>query len=87
MTIQVVASQIEAFIRDRFSVKQNDPDFNADVHIFDHGYVDSFGAVELTTFVEATFDVSISNSDLMLYSMNTVNQIASFVTRRKLKEI
>ncbi len=87
MTTQAVASRIESFIRDRFGVKDNDPDFNADVHVFDYGYVDSFGAVELTTFVESTFNVKISNSDLMLYSMNTVNEIAAFVTRRLLKEI
>ena len=82
-----IASRIESFIRDRFDIKPTDPDFNADVHLFEYGYVDSFGAVELTTFVESTFNVRVSNSDLMLYPMNSVSEIANFVARRQGGEI
>ncbi len=78
-----IAGAIERFIRKSFNVSDADPDFNRDVHIFDYGYVDSFGAVTLTEFVESTFSVVISNSDLMLHPMNTVNEIASFVAGRK----
>jgi methoxymalonate biosynthesis acyl carrier protein len=78
-----IASAIERFIRTTFGVKDNDPDFTRDVHIFDYGYVDSFGAVTLTEFVESTFAVKISNSDLMIHPMNTVNEIASFVEGRR----
>ena len=77
-----ISSTIESFIRSQFGVTEGDRDFSRDVHIFDYGYVDSFGAVTLTEFVESTFNVKISNSDLMIHPMNTVNEIAVFVEQR-----
>ena len=78
-----ISSTIERFIRTQFGVTEGDRDFSRDVHIFDYGYVDSFGAVTLTEFVESTFHVKISNSDLMIHPMNTVNEIAVFVEQRQ----
>ena len=81
-----IAQKIGEFIRSRFAVDPTDAEFGADVHIFDYGYVDSFGAVELTEFVESSFGITISNSDLVLYPMNTINEIAGFVTARQKRE-
>jgi methoxymalonate biosynthesis acyl carrier protein len=78
-----IAQELERFIRDHFKVPADDPDFSQDVHLFDYGYVDSFGAVELNTFVEEHFGVKISQSDLIAYPLNSVKEIAAFVTQRK----
>ncbi len=67
----------------RFKVPEGDPDFNDDVHLFDYGYVDSFGAVELTTFVEKEFGTKITERDLVAFPLNTVREIATFVSNRK----
>lgn len=82
-----IADQLRAFIRDRFKVPENDQDFNDDVHLFDYGYVDSFGAVELTSFVEKTFGTKITEQDLVAYPLNTVREIATFVSNRKSKGV
>jgi methoxymalonate biosynthesis acyl carrier protein len=82
-----IASNLESFIREKFKVSANDPDFDMDIHLFDYGYIDSFGAVDLTTFVESTFGVEISNSDLVVYPMNTIHEIAGFVVKRRGGEI
>jgi len=77
------AKIIESFVRQRFQVDQDDPDFDHDLHLFDYGYVDSFGAVELTQFVEVTFAVKIGDADFFLYPLNTINEIAHFVVQRQ----
>lgn len=82
-----IASSIRGYISDRFKVLVNDPDFTNDVHLFEYGYVDSFGALDLTIFVETTFDVKVTESDMVLYPLNTVNEIAEFVTKRRSGEI
>ena len=82
-----IASTIRNYICERFQVPAGDADFNDDVHLFDYGYVDSFGAVELTSFVESQFDVKIYEGDMVVYPLNTVNEIATFVTRRRSAEI
>ena len=87
MTADDIAAQTESYIRQRFSVSEADPDFTRDVHLFDYGYIDSFGAVELTTHLETTFDIEIDPQDFLLHAMNTVNEIAAFVRGRAAGEI
>lgn len=82
-----VASGIRTYICDRFNVPVNDSDFTNDVHLFDYGYVDSFGALDLTLFVETTFGVKISESDMVVYPLNTINEISDFVVKRRRGEI
>jgi methoxymalonate biosynthesis acyl carrier protein len=82
-----IAAEIRDFIRRQFNVPDNDPDFNDDVHLFDYGYVDSFGAVSLTTFVETTFSIKIDQADMIVFPLNTVNEIATFAAKRQKGEL
>jgi methoxymalonate biosynthesis acyl carrier protein len=77
-----IIQNVERFVRERFNVAPDDPDFNVNTHLFDYGYVDSFGARELILHVEKTFSIAISNSDLARFSMNTLNEIGEFIIRR-----
>ena len=87
MEIQKIIFELRKFIKDQFKVSDTDPDFNEDVHLFDYGYVDSFGAVNLIAFVEKTFSIMISEADLIVYPLNTIRDIAHFVIKRKKGEI
>ncbi len=73
---------IEDYIREEFEIG-DDPEFSNDIHLFDSGFVDSLGAVQIVTFVENKFEIKISQKDITLYPMNTVNEIAA-VVRKKL---
>lgn len=73
-----VQEKISEFIREKFEIYE-DPDFNDDVHMFNEGFVDSFGAVEIIHFIEEEFDIEITQKDITLYPMNTVNEIADVV--------
>lgn len=87
MELQEAQKVLESFIRERFEVPEDDPDFDREVHLFDYGYVDSFGAVELTRFVEETFGIQVKDSDFLVYPLNTITEIADFALKRKLGEI
>ena len=75
MTVQETISE---FIKDHFEIG-DDPDFSNDVHLFNEGFVDSFGAVEIIHFIEENFNIQITQKDITLYPMNTVNEIAEVV--------
>lgn len=75
MTVQ---EKISEFIIDKFDIG-DDPDFNNDVHLFNEGFVDSFGAVEIIHFIEEEYGIEITQRDITLYPMNTVNEIAEVV--------
>jgi methoxymalonate biosynthesis acyl carrier protein len=85
--IDEISGRLRAFIVERFEISAVDPDFTDDIHLFDFGYVDSFGAVDLTRFVESTFGVEVSTSDMVAYPLNTIREIANFVARRQQGEI
>jgi methoxymalonate biosynthesis acyl carrier protein len=78
-----IMRELRTFIQERFNVPGNDPDFNDDVNLFDYGYVDSFGAVELTSFVKKKYSVEITGSDLVAFPLNTVREIATFTVNRR----
>jgi len=82
-----IKQQLHEYIAQRFKVVPGDADFTDDVHLFDYGYVDSFGAVELAEFVQDRFAVEVKQSDLMAYPMNTITEIATFVSLRKRGEL
>ena len=73
-----VTETISEFIRDKFDIG-DDPDFTNDVHLFNEGFVDSFGAVEIINFVEETYSIEITQKDITLFPMNTVEEIAAVV--------
>ena len=87
MDIDDIKQNLRGYIVQRFTVPAGDPEFTDDVHLFDYGYVDSFGAVELVEFVQEQFGVQVSQADLMAYPMNTINEIATFVLLRKRGEL
>lgn len=77
-----VAETISEFIKEKFDIG-DDPDFTNDVHLFNEGFVDSFGAVEIIHFVEETYGISITQKDITLFPMNTVNEIATVVESKQ----
>jgi acyl carrier protein len=73
------ADAIEAFIRHHFRVLSSDPLFSRDAHLFERGYVDSAGVVELLMFVESTYGVSLDDEQLFSDRFTTINGIAELV--------
>lgn len=87
MTNNDIMRQLQTFIRQRYAISESDPDFSDEVHLFDYGYVDSFGAVDLNAFVESQFSIKINQSDLIAFPLNTIREIATFVVQRQKGEI
>ena len=77
-----ITARLDEFIRERCEVG-DDPEYSLDVNLFDAGFLDSMGAVEVVTFAEGAFGVEISQKDITLYPMNSVNEIAEVVGRKK----
>ncbi|MBO9604491.1 MAG: acyl carrier protein [Paenibacillaceae bacterium] len=77
--MQNIAEQLDAHIRIRYEIDEDDDDFTPDVHLFDYGYLDSVGATALIAHIEQTYGIAVTNQDLMLHSMNTINEIAAFI--------
>lgn len=76
--MEEIKNTLRAFIADKFEIG-DDPDFTDDVHLFNEGFVDSFGAVEIIHFIEENYNIKITQKDITLYPMNTIEEIAEVV--------
>lgn len=76
-----IADRIENFVRNEFRVAHADSGFTRDTHLFDSGFVDSTGVVELVSFIESTFDVEIPDEDLFSDAFTTIDGISTVVER------
>jgi acyl carrier protein len=76
-----IAGVIETFIRRQFRIVSSDDGapFSRDAHLFESGYVDSAGVVELIVFVESTFDVKLEDEHVFSEQFTTVNGISDIV--------
>jgi acyl carrier protein len=74
-----IAAQIESFVRIRFQVSPADRAFSRDVNLWEDGYVDSMGVVEMIQFLETTFDVVIPADALFAPEFTTISGIAGRV--------
>ena len=74
-----IATGIETFIRQNFRILETDPDFSRDAHLFESGYVDSAGSVELIMYVGAAFGVELDDEHVFSEQFTTINGIAGIV--------
>lgn len=77
-----ILDRINAYVCETCEIDNDDPDYDVDTHLFDAGFLDSLGAVELVLFVEKEFGIEISQKDIVMYPMNTVREIADVVAQK-----
>lgn len=81
MTGEDIATVLESFIRTRFQVSNDDPAFTRDVNLWEEGFVDSSGVVEMLMHLETSLDVTIPNTVLFSPQFSTINGISSLLER------
>lgn len=81
--MQELLEELEAHIKNRYEIEEDDDEFTPDVHLFDYGYIDSIGATALIAHIEKTYGIQVTNQDLMLYPLNTVREITQFIHTKK----
>lgn len=63
-----------------FSSKENITD---DVLIFKNGFLDSMGLIILITYLEDTFKIETTDTDLVEENFESINAITEFVEKKK----
>jgi acyl carrier protein len=81
MELSEVEERIERFIREQFAVSVADPHFDRSVDLFETGYVDSVGVVELLAFLNEEFGVEVPENLLLSEDFTYVNGIARIVSK------
>ena len=80
-TRDAITLNLESFIKKRFQIPDNDPDFTRDANLWEAGFVDSSGVAEMITHLERSFRLTIPDSVLFSPEFSTINGIASLLGR------
>jgi len=70
---------IRAYIFDNFLLDGDEEDLRNDDSFLDNGVVDSTGMLELVTWVQETFDIELSDAELIPANLDSVSKVATFV--------
>lgn len=74
-----IAGKIRQFITEAYVFRETASDFSDTESLFDAGIVDSFGILNLITFLEETFDLQVKDDEVIPENFNSVAAMASFV--------
>ncbi len=78
-TAEQIASELERFLRASFEIPDDDAAFTREVDLFGEGYVDSVGVVEVVTFLESRYGVTIPEDSLFDPRFTCIRGMAEIV--------
>ena len=77
---QQVKSLLIQFIVDNYMVEEDEVPH--DRSLVDEGIIDSFGLVEIASFIEREFAVAVLEADMTRENFGSVNKLVAFIQRR-----
>jgi acyl carrier protein len=79
LTATEVAEALETFVRVNYHIAADDEHFTRDVDLWDTGYVDSTGVIEIIAFLEQQLGRMLPESVLFSPQFRSINGIAQLV--------
>jgi acyl carrier protein len=80
--VQEPREKIRAFIRESFLFGGDDELRDADSFL-DMGIIDSTGVLELVSFLESQWELTIDDSELVPENLDSVDSVVSFLDRKR----
>ncbi|PAJ74755.1 hypothetical protein CJF42_08720 [Pseudoalteromonas sp. NBT06-2] len=81
MSSVMILEQILNFIVDTYMVEIDEIPLNES--LIDEGIIDSFGLIELASFLEKAFLIQVNDDDLTRDNFSSINKMIALVDRKK----
>ena len=75
-------SEIRQFIVDNFLYGRDDDTLGDEVSFLGKGIIDSTGILELVSFVEEKYSISIDDEELIPDNFDSLNKLSFFITKK-----
>jgi len=72
---------VRAFIQENF-LFGNDDAFKDDTSFLNEGIVDSTGILELVSFLEEEFSITIEDEDLLPENLDSINNVVAYLEKK-----
>jgi len=81
-TTMQLKSEIRQFIVDNFLYGRDDDTLGDEVSFLGKGIIDSTGILELVSFIEEKYIISIDDEELIPDNFDSLNKISTFVFKK-----
>lgn len=78
----VLKAQVRQYVLDNFLMGTLEPDLGDDDSFMGQQVIDSFGVVELVSFIEKTFRIKVNDSDMVPKNLDSVNGIVRYLQHK-----
>ena len=78
-----IEAKVREFISTNFVLGGGDSALAADDSLMDAGIIDSTGVLELTGFLEETYEITVEDADLVPENLDSISSIVAFVERKR----
>ncbi len=75
-------SEIKCFIIDNFLYGQDDNKLGDDMSFLSNGIIDSTGVLELVSFVQEKYGITVSDEELLPENLDSLNKLALFIAKK-----
>lgn len=80
--IQKIKNTIRTYVKDNFLFGFSDEDLHYDTSFLEIGVLDSTGIMEMVTFIEREFGISVLDEEIVSENLDSINLIANFVSKK-----
>jgi acyl carrier protein len=80
----MIRNQLRKFIVDNFMFG-TDNGFTDGASFLKEGIMDSTGALELITFLEATFGIAVEDEELLPENLDSINNLVGYLNRKGIR--
>ena len=75
-------SRIRRFILKHFPLARKQPSIEDDSQLLNSGIIDSLGVLDLVSFIENEFKITISEEDLLAENFESIASMTTFIERK-----
>jgi len=80
--MQPLTQQLRQFVVDNFLFGQ-DNGFAENTSFLDHGMIDSTGMLELLSYLEKTFAITVEDAELVPENLDSIDNLVAFIKRKQ----
>jgi len=78
-----ITEKVREFLMGNLATFEDDLELADGDNFFELGFVDSSFAMQLVSFVEEEFDITVTNEDLDLVNFSSIKRIVQFIEKKK----
>ena len=74
-----IETDVREFVTDNFVFGRANVSLDGDDSLLEEGLIDSTGVLELVTFIEDRFDVTVEDEELVPDNLDSINRLITFI--------